>query len=138
MFSLSYVSSANRTYSREELGCLASVCVANNARDDVTGVLLYKGGNFMQLLEGPEAAVRRLYSIIGCDTRHRGLITLLQGAIEKRHFPGWAMRLEVLADGTASSGERKKFLEDIVASAPHAARPDPAATLLLRFAGSGP
>jgi hypothetical protein len=33
----------------------------NNLRLDVTGMLLYKGGNFMQMLEGEKDAVLGLY-----------------------------------------------------------------------------
>ncbi len=59
MFFLVYVSSAVRPFSRVDLDDLLATSRANNARVGITGMLLYKDGNFMQVLEGDEEAVRR-------------------------------------------------------------------------------
>jgi Sensors of blue-light using FAD. len=48
MFFLVYVSSATRPFSREDLRVLLETCRKNNAELGVTGMLLYKDGNFMQ------------------------------------------------------------------------------------------
>ncbi len=61
MFSLTYVSSAVRPFAEDELADLLAVSRQNNARLGITGMLLYKDGNFMQVLEGEEAEVRTLY-----------------------------------------------------------------------------
>lgn len=45
-------------------------------------MLLYKDGNFMQLLEGEKEAVLRLHKNIIVDPRHKGFLTLLQGETE--------------------------------------------------------
>jgi len=45
----------------------------------------------MQVLEGEEETVRRLYHKIADDIRHRGTIVLLEEANEERQFPGWSM-----------------------------------------------
>jgi hypothetical protein len=68
----------------------------NNAKIGVTGMLLYKDGNFMQLIEGPGEPVRALHAKISIDPRHRGLMTLLQGHQEKREFQDWAMGFQSL------------------------------------------
>ena len=52
MFYTVYVSSAVDLFSDEELLKLLDVSRKNNQALDVTGMLLYKGGNFMQFLEG--------------------------------------------------------------------------------------
>lgn len=54
----------------------------NNERAGITGMLLYKDGNFMQLLEGEKEAVLRLHKNIIVDPRHKGFLTLLQGETE--------------------------------------------------------
>ncbi len=64
MFFLVYVSSATRPFSGEDLRALLATCRKNNAELGVTGMLLYKDGNFMQVLEGDEEAVRGLYEKI--------------------------------------------------------------------------
>jgi hypothetical protein len=134
MYSLTYISSANRLYSDEELKGLADLSTRNNLRYDITGVLLYKGGSFMQLLEGTEESVRTLYSIIGCDTRHRGLIRLLQGSIDERRYPGWPMRTELIPEGGARSFDIGDFDQAIIGKHQPALTMDPARSLLLNFA----
>ena len=91
MFFLVYASSAVRPFSRSDLEDLLATSRENNARAGVTGMLLYKDGNFMQVLEGEEAAVREVYGKIGTDTRHRGEIILQQGYTDERQFPDWSM-----------------------------------------------
>jgi Sensors of blue-light using FAD len=91
MFSLVYISSAVIPFSPAELNSLLAVSHQNNAPLGITGMLLYKDGNVMQVLEGAEGPVRNLYRKIGRDTRHRGLLTLLEENIDQRQFPEWSM-----------------------------------------------
>ena len=91
MLQLVYVSSAIELFSSHDLLALLEQSRAKNVRAGITGLLLYKDGNFMQLLEGPEAAVRELYAAIRRDARHHGIILLLEGTVEEREFPDWAM-----------------------------------------------
>ncbi|HVR76154.1 MAG TPA: BLUF domain-containing protein, partial [Planctomycetota bacterium] len=86
MFVLLYVSSAVKPFSQPALVKLLEKSHVNNAKRGITGMLLYKDGNFMQVLEGEEEAVRALYARIALDPRHRGLITLLQGPQAERQF----------------------------------------------------
>jgi hypothetical protein len=91
LFFLTYASSAARPFSGAELEALLAVCRENNARLGVTGMLLYKDGNFMQVLEGEEGNVRALYEKIAADPRHKGEILLQQGYEKGRQFPEWSM-----------------------------------------------
>ena len=91
MFFLVYASSATRPFWRDDLGALLTVSRENNAELGVTGMLLYKGGNFLQVLEGDEETVRSLYEKIRTDPRHGGEITLQQGFVEGRQFADWSM-----------------------------------------------
>ena len=106
MYSLTYVSSATRPLRPPDLRRLLDQCNKTNQAAQVTGMLLYKDGNFMQVLEGPEARVRSAYAKIGRDGRHHGLITLLQGPIEERAFPTWSMGFRdlTLAPGSVQDG----------------------------------
>jgi hypothetical protein len=63
----------------------------NNTKSGITGMLLYKDGQFMQVLEGPEEAVRATFRRIDKDPRHHGVMVLLKGPVEERRFPGWSM-----------------------------------------------
>ena len=53
--------------------------------------MLYKDGNFMQVLEGAKGAVHGLYEKIAADPRHGGEITSQQGFAEGRQFSDWSM-----------------------------------------------
>lgn len=75
MFFLVYVSSAVRPFSRSDLEDLPATSRDNNAELGITGMLLYRDDNFMQILEGEEGPVRALYDKIGNDPRHRVEIT---------------------------------------------------------------
>src|SRR4028118_510447 len=101
MFFLVYVSSATRPFSGEDLHILLETCRKNNAELGVTGMLLYKDGNFMQVLEGDEGAVRGLYERIAADPRHGGEITLQQGFAEGRQVRGWSVVVRARASPEA-------------------------------------
>lgn len=98
MVSLVYVSSATRHFSAEDLVALLKQSREKNARLDITGILLYKDGNFMQVLEGPDEAVRQLFSTIAADDRHTGVIRLLERPLDQRQFADWSMAFRNLND----------------------------------------
>ena len=98
LFSLVYASSAVELFSTAELVSLLQCCRRNNTAAGVTGMLLYKAGNFMQVLEGEEETVRRLHAKILRDPRHRGVLTLTEYMIVERQFGGWSMGFRNLSD----------------------------------------
>lgn len=63
----------------------------NNARDGVTGGLLFSAGCFAQVLEGPTDAVERAFERIQCDDRHSEVIVLEAGVVSAPNFPEWSM-----------------------------------------------
>ncbi|MCQ8896787.1 BLUF domain-containing protein [Limnobacter humi] len=63
----------------------------NNATLDITGVLVHGGGMFMQVLEGPEAVVLRLYVKILDDKRHTDSRVIHITPTSTRLFPNWTM-----------------------------------------------
>jgi hypothetical protein len=91
MYSLVYVSSAVEVFSQQELEALLKKSRMNNCEREITGMLLYKEGNFMQFLEGPKAQVIKLMDIVKADPRHRGLMVLLQEEQPERLFSEWSM-----------------------------------------------
>jgi hypothetical protein len=63
-----------------------------NARDGITGLLICRADLYLQLLEGPEAAVDAAYRRIAADDRHMELRLLTRRVVQDRLFPAWAMR----------------------------------------------
>jgi len=91
IFYLIYVSSAIRQMPEEDLLILLRQSQAKNCDLDISGMLLYKGGNFMQMLEGEEKTVRELYATIKNDERHKNVLTIITGNLKERNFIGWSM-----------------------------------------------
>ncbi|MDF1691947.1 MAG: BLUF domain-containing protein [Zhongshania sp.] len=91
IFYLIYVSSAVKQMPEEDLLLLLRQSQAKNCDLDISGMLLYKGGNFMQMLEGDEKTVRELYATIKNDERHKNVLTIITGNLKERNFIGWSM-----------------------------------------------
>ncbi|QIA51371.1 diguanylate phosphodiesterase [Pantoea agglomerans] len=64
-----------------------------NKSSSITGILLFNGTHFFQLLEGPEAAVNAVYSRICQDPRHHNLVELLRDYAPARRFGHVGMEL---------------------------------------------
>jgi len=60
----------------------------------VTGILLYRGGNFIQALEGPDDAVEATYQRIRRDPRHYGVYVLVDEPLDQRRFESWSMSFQ--------------------------------------------
>lgn len=63
----------------------------HNGDSGITGMLLFREGDFMQLLEGTVADVDALYARIAEDPRHRDLDMLQATDAAERMMPGWRM-----------------------------------------------
>jgi hypothetical protein len=88
-----YVSTASRSFHPHELVELVSAAREKNKRLNITGVLLYMGGRFFQVLEGESAAVEDVYASIVADTRHKEVTQIIFETISKRSFEDWSMSL---------------------------------------------
>jgi hypothetical protein len=134
VFSLTYVSSAVKPFSKSELRELLAKSRKNNSRLDVTGMLLYKDGNFMQTLEGEEQLVLSLSERIHADARHKGMMVLHQARSPERQFADWSMGF---CDLNSSDTERlpgyNDFMNLPLTDAQFARNPNRAMTLLLIF-----
>lgn len=98
MYRLVYVSAAVGSPTRADLLALLAKAREKNHRLGITGLLLFKDGDFIQLLEGERPAVREVFDAIQADPRHSGVIVLLEGEAEGRLFADWSMGFRDLAD----------------------------------------
>ena len=121
--SLVYVSASTYLMTNEELEDILRKSRENNTQLGLTGMLVYYDGAFIQVLEGPEAAARRMYAHISQDPRHRRIITLLEEYIPERNFSDWSMGFHRLKadeasqlEGFTSFAEIDQFLEYFQAS----------------------
>ena len=65
---------------------------SNNPVIEVTGNLIYHADLFLQLLEGPNLAVDKLYETILADNRHADIVKLRDETFNRRLFASWAMK----------------------------------------------
>jgi Sensors of blue-light using FAD len=129
-----YISSAARLMTGPELLELLRQARENNERDQITGMLLYKDGNFMQAFEGEEDKVTRLHEKILVDSRHKNIITLLKEPLEERRFADWSMAFQNV--DLLSEAERagfSPFLNEPFAKDYFGDNPNNALKLLLSF-----
>ncbi|WBA44067.1 BLUF domain-containing protein [Hymenobacter canadensis] len=96
VYRMLYRSRATHHLSAVQLQELMVQARAKNARLVVSGMLLYSEGMFVQVLEGPEEAVRALYARIEQDPRHTRLQTVSEGLQPARQFAEWSMDFGVV------------------------------------------
>jgi hypothetical protein len=85
---------ASRPFGFDELTLTEILLVARrlNKRDDITGSLICREDLYLQLLEGPRAAITATYARISRDARHTDVVVLWAGDAVDRLFAGWEMR----------------------------------------------
>jgi len=103
---LLYISQAATPMDTQALMDLLAQCHRNNRELGLTGLLMYSGGNFIQLLEGDPASVSQMYDRIRHDRRHTNVRLLLQEPAKRRIFDRWRMGLLNMDDGEALDRDR--------------------------------
>ncbi len=88
---LIYVSSICHLELESEIGNILNSSIRRNEENNITGMLLYSGGNFLQVLEGEEDKVIRTFARIKQDSRHCQITEILFETITQRDFPKWSM-----------------------------------------------
>lgn len=63
----------------------------NNSKSDITGMLFYHNGRFIQALEGETEALEELMAVLENDARHENIQRIVDQAIKKRAFDEWSM-----------------------------------------------
>lgn len=76
MFSLVYRSTAAENFVDVDIQKMLENAKIYNEKKEITGCLLYHNHTFIQLLEGEENEVRKLYRKIKKDTRHHDICVL--------------------------------------------------------------
>jgi hypothetical protein len=79
-----YASTAANKFTPAELDGLLTQAKLNNARLDVTGMLIYADGSVMQAIEGAP-------DTIGADPRHKDVTLIADFERDSRDFANWRM-----------------------------------------------
>ena len=134
MFRIVYVSSASKYFDISEIDVMLERARPKNEVLGITGMLLYKDGNFLQCLEGEEAAVTKLANTISQDSRHSDVLVLMRGPAERRLFPGMPMGFHDLgADPPTNHPGYTDFIDSPLTRATFSLDPSRSINLLTLF-----
>lgn len=89
--SVVYTSVATMPIDNVVLKDILAASTRNNKALQLTGLLLYFDGTFIQVLEGPAENVDMMIERIKRDSRNKNMTILLDNEIEEREFGEWDM-----------------------------------------------
>jgi len=134
LLSAVYVSCASKELTDQQLADLLELSRENNRKRGITGMLLYRGGDFMQVIEGPAAHIEHLLKALAADKRHTGMIVLKKTFIPERQFSGWQMAFRDLNGADVKNLEGySPFMEWSFSGSEFKGKPNLCYKLLLQF-----
>jgi hypothetical protein len=96
LISLIYASRATECFHEHEIPDLLQQVRIANAKQEITGMLLYISGSFLQVLEGQPEMVDAVFSSILRDEKHTQVTLIARDSIPERAFEGWTMMHKTL------------------------------------------
>ena len=96
LISLIYASRSTECFHEHEIPDLLQQARIANAKQEITGMLLYISGSFLQVLEGKPEMVDAVFSRILKDNRHTEITLVAKESIPERAFEGWTMMHKTL------------------------------------------
>ena len=91
--SLTYTSLARLDLQPSDLEAIHRTARELNALDGITGLLVFNGTHFLQIVEGAHDAIDDLLERLRRDPRHSGLEVRDERKVPTRSFPDWSMEL---------------------------------------------
>lgn len=96
LYFLIYRSTETRKLSVQEMNKLVRNAQHFNKIKNITGILIYKSGTYVQYIEGKKVDIIMLYEKLLRDERHHSINLLERKSISKRRFSKWAMLLKFI------------------------------------------
>ncbi len=91
LFQLTYQSSSINSITHDDLLAILKTANSINKEHNITGCLVFYEEKFVQILEGREEYVRKIYNKIIQDKRHHSIKLLWECEAKKRLFEDWNM-----------------------------------------------
>ncbi|MCZ4319205.1 BLUF domain-containing protein [Aequorivita viscosa] len=89
LYTVCYISNAISLWENGQLQDFFESVVKRNNALDISGLLLYHEGTFVQVLEGDQITVDSLFSAVKSDTRHNQLTVMMEREIKHRIFKNY-------------------------------------------------
>jgi hypothetical protein len=125
---LTYTSRASLDLGDADLAAIHESARHLNALEGITGMLLFDGSRFLQIVEGGEGAIDDLVERLRADPRHSAIEVRDERYVERRSFGDWSMELLRVSAGY-------KAARDEVATMLPAGVAAPVRDLILRMSG---
>ena len=90
---ITYTSRAQLDLTENDLSEIHQTARHLNVLDGITGLLVFDGSRFLQVIEGPEDAVDDLVQRLRRDRRHSAFELREERSINERVFSQWSMEL---------------------------------------------
>ena len=90
---LTYTSEARGEVDADELERILRSAMMLNPLDGVTGLLIFNGRAFVQIVEGAPDAIDDLAARLKADVRHVNFQIRDERLVEARSFPDWSMNM---------------------------------------------
>ncbi|WP_084417916.1 BLUF domain-containing protein [Henriciella litoralis] len=113
MYRIAYVSTAHGDISSNSLQKILESAIENNRAAKVTGIMLFNGSNFLQLLEGPQENVEAMMAKICKDKRHRNIVVIMREKSVTREFEDNPMLLQTVKSSTSTPPEGIRVTDDV-------------------------
>jgi len=91
--SVTYTSLASLDLQTADLEDIHRSAREQNALDGITGLLVFNGTHFLQIIEGSAEAIEDLVDRLRKDPRHTGFEIRDRRKVDARSFPEWSMEL---------------------------------------------
>lgn len=101
--SLTYTSRARLDLSAGDLSDIHQTARHLNALDGITGLLIFDGIRFLQIIEGSPDAIDNLVERLREDRRHSAIEIRDERLVPARSFPHWSMELVRISAGYLSA-----------------------------------
>ena len=112
MYELIYISTAKPDIKQSDIESILSTARNFNAKNNLSGCLIFHNNHFLQLLEGDKEIVSSLYKKIIKDDRHSDIKLLNESIKAIRSFSEWKMAFIDLTNHTEI--EQKMFIDNLL------------------------
>lgn len=111
IFHLVYLSHAKEGISYSDIQNILNSSKKYNEKNEISGVLIFREGYFLQLLEGEQDHVLETIGRIIQDRRHHHFQVIIEATSNQRIFNSWTMNF---LDGDTVCGVTEKMVANIM------------------------
>ena len=105
-----YISDSLEHECLDKLKALYVKAKSNNLTHNITGVLIYKNQNFLQVLEGEDIKVDKNFNRIKSDSRHKNIFKVINTSIDERIFEDYNFGFTII-DNKRGLNNLNEYLE---------------------------